>query len=125
MPRPKKEQPNRKDGLYEVKITTGKTLDGKLIRKSFYSSISKDDARRQAEEWRINQKVAQQTGNIFVEKSVTFADWARKWLEIYKKPNVSANTYKLTYLNSVEKHLIPYFKNAELSYSTRWHPEIL
>lgn len=115
MPRPKKEQPNRKDGLYEVKITTGKTLDGKLIRKSFYSSISKDDARRQAEEWKINQKVAQQTGNIFVEKSVTFADWARKWLEIYKKPNVSANTYKLTYLNSVEKHLIPYFKNAELS----------
>ena len=115
MPRPKKEQPNRKDGLYEVKITTGKTLDGKLIRKSFYSSISKDEARRQAEEWKINQKVAQQTGNVFVEKSVTFSDWARKWLEIYKKPNVSANTYKLTYLNSVEKHLIPYFKNAELS----------
>ena len=85
MPRPKKEQPNRKDGLYEVKITTGKTLDGKLIRKSFYSSISKDDARRQAEEWKINQKVDKQTGNIFVEKSVTFADvYKRQGLQFFE-----------------------------------------
>ena len=35
MPRPKKEQPNRKDGLYEVKITTGKTLDPKSILYHF------------------------------------------------------------------------------------------
>ena len=44
MPRPRKQPPNRKDGLYEVKITLGRRLDGSLVRKSFYSSISKDDA---------------------------------------------------------------------------------
>ena len=114
MPRPKKEQPNRKDGLYEVKITTGKTLEGKLIRKSFYSSISKDDARRQAEEWKVSQKVAQQTGNIFVEKTVTFADWARKWLETYKKGKVKSNTFNGSYKYPVENHLIPYFGKALL-----------
>lgn len=114
MPRPKKEQPNRKDGLYEVKITTGKTLEGKLIRKSFYSSISKDDARRQAEEWKVSQKVAQQTGNIFVEKSVTFADWARKWLETYKEGKVKEHTYHFTYRTNVENYLIPYFGQAAL-----------
>lgn len=45
MPR-KKSSPNRQDGRYEVKITIGKTLQGKLIRKSFYSEISKADAKK-------------------------------------------------------------------------------
>ena len=57
MPRPKKELPNHAGGLYEVKITTGKTIDGKLIRKSFYSSISKEDARRQADQWRVGAEM--------------------------------------------------------------------
>ena len=76
MPRPKKEKPNREDGRYEVKIVVGKTLQGKLIRKSFYSTISKADAKRQADEWRINQKVAEQTGSVFVQKQYTFSEWA-------------------------------------------------
>ena len=49
MPRKKKEQPNRADGLYEVKMTVGKKMDGSPIRKSFYSHVSKDDARRQGQ----------------------------------------------------------------------------
>lgn len=53
MPRPKKSQPNRADGRYEVKITIGKNFDGSPRRKSFYSSISKEDAKRQAEEYKI------------------------------------------------------------------------
>ena len=53
MPRPKKQAPNRKDGLCEIKITIGKRLDGGLIRKSFYSHISKEDARKQAERYKI------------------------------------------------------------------------
>lgn len=115
MGRPKKEKPNRADGLYEIKITIGKTLDGKYVRKSFYSSVSKDDARRQAEEWKIAQAVSQQTGEIFVEKETPFAKWAARWLETYKKPKVSANTYRLTYQNTVEKHLVPYFGQALLT----------
>lgn len=45
MPRPRKEKPNRSDQRYEVKITVWKTMDGKLIRKSFYSTTSKADAK--------------------------------------------------------------------------------
>ena len=68
MPRPRKQPPNRKDGLYEVKITLGRRLDGSLVRKSFYSSISKDDARKQAERYRIKQAVAEQTGIAFIDR---------------------------------------------------------
>lgn len=115
MPRPKKEQPNHAGGLYEVKITVGKTIDGKLIRKSFYSATSKADARAQAEQYKIDREVANQTGAGFISKDITFADWARKWLETYKKPDVDDNTYRLTYQNTVEKHLIPYFGKAALN----------
>ena len=113
MPRPKKEKPNH-GNLYEVKITLGKTLNGKLIRKSFYSSISKADARKQAEEWKVAQHVADIAGEIFVEKDATFADWARKWLETYKKPNVDENTYLNSYRGPLENHIIPYFGRADL-----------
>ena len=113
MPRPKKEQPNHGD-LYEVKITVGKTFDGKLIRKSFYSSISKADARTQAEQYKIEIEAAKLTGSIFVSKEVTFQEWALKWLETYKKGKVKDNTYDGTYRNPVERHLIPYFGSAQL-----------
>lgn len=113
MPRPKKEQPNHGD-LYEVKITVGKTFDGKLIRKSFYSSISKADARTQAEQYKIEIEAAKLIGSIFVSKEVTFQEWALKWLETYKKGKVKDNTYDGTYRNPVEHHLIPYFGSAQL-----------
>lgn len=115
MPRPKKEQPNHAGGLYEVKITVGKTIDGKLIRKSFYSSTSKADARAQAEQYKIDREVASQTGAGFISKDITFADWSRKWLETYKKGKVKDNTYLGTYEIPVEKHLIPYFGNAPIN----------
>lgn len=116
MPRPKKEKPNRSDGLYEVKITTGKDIfTGKPIRQSFYSSISKEDARKKAEQWKIEQAVSQKTGDAFVTREITFEKWARRWLEIYKKPHVDENTYRYTYENTVEKHLIPYFSKAKVN----------
>ncbi len=108
MPRPRKEKPNH-GNLYEVKITVGKRMDGTLIRKSFYSPTSKADARKQAEQYKIEKAVSEQTGQVFVEKSVTFADWAVKWLETYKKGKVKQNTYVGTYYDIVHKHLVPYF----------------
>lgn len=115
MPRPKKEQPNHAGGLYEVKITIGKTLEGKLIRKSFYSSTSKADAKAQAEEWKVRQEVANRTGIGFVDKIRTFGEWADQWLMTYKKPNVTENTFNGTYKLYVDKHLKPFFGKAELS----------
>ena len=114
MARPKKEQPNRSDGLYEVKITIGKTMNGSPIRKSFYSSVSKEDAREKANQYKTEMAVANATNTAFVTKDVTFGQWAQKWLEVYKKPNVSENTYRLTYQNTVNTHIIPYFGDTDL-----------
>lgn len=114
MPRPKKEKPTRADGIYEVKITLGRTVQGKLIRKSFYSSVSKADARSKAEEYKIKHEAANRTGVFDYNETMTFEKWAHKWLEVYKKPYVSDNTYLLTYKINVENHIIPYFGSSLL-----------
>ncbi len=114
MPRPKKEQPNHSGGLYEVKITIGKTLDGKLIRKSFYSSTSKADAKQQADEWKIQQEASKISGLPHVNKDLKFSEWAKIWLETYKKPKVKPHTYNCTYRINVEKYMIPYFGQARM-----------
>lgn len=115
MPRPKKEQPNHAGNLYEVKVTLGKTFDGKPVRKSFYSSVSKADARAKAQEYEITEAVAQQTGLGLVLENPTFKDWAEKWLKYCKKGQVKANTYDGTYRQPIELHLIPYFGAFKLS----------
>ena len=116
MPRPKKPAPNRANGTYEYKATIGKTFDGKAIRKSFYSPISLDDAKRKAEEYKIKQVVIDTVGVTAETVSDTnFTTWARKWLTVYKKSSVTPNTYRNTYENTVERHLIPYFGKARLA----------
>ena len=115
MARPKKSKPNRSGGMFEYKATVGKTFDGKCIRKSFYSSKSIEDAKLKAEEYKINQQVAEQTGELFVSSKASFESWANKWLEIYKKPNVKPYTFKVTYENNVRKYLIPYFGKGLIS----------
>lgn len=114
MGRPKKEKPNH-GKLYEVKITVGHTFDGKPIRKSFYSKISKADAKAKAEQYKIDSAVHDITGEHITEpKATTFENWAIKWLETYKKDTVKEQTYLFTYKSNVEKYLIPHFKKAKL-----------
>ena len=81
MGRPKKEKPNHATGMYEVKVTVGHTFDGKPVRKSFYSSVSKAAAKAKAEEYKINQAVAEHTGETFVGKEECFDTWAKKVLD--------------------------------------------
>ena len=107
MGRPRKEKPNH-GNVYEVKVTIGKSFDGSLIRKSFYSTVSKADARAKAEQYKISQAVQEITGETLLESSMTFETWARKVLASLKG-TVKDNTYNLTYRNSIENHLIPYF----------------
>jgi integrase len=111
--RHKKEAPNH-GNLYEVKITTGHNMQGKPIRKSFYSPTSKDDAREQAKKWMVEKKVSERTGETFIEKEYTFSQWAKKWLEIYKKGKVKQHTYDYTYRVNVETYMIPFFGQAKL-----------
>ena len=116
MPR-KKSVPNRRDGRYEVKITVGKTLQGKLIRKSFYSTVSKADAQKQSDTWKINQKVSEITGTSFMESpsSCSFERWALIWLKNYKEKAVRRITFEETYQSTVLRYLIPRFGKAALS----------
>lgn len=115
MGRPKKEAPNRKDGRYEVKITVGKDFNGRLIRKSFFSYISKADAMAQAEEYKTKQALYEATGQLPEPEVTTFKTWALKWLETYKKGTVKEHTYLFTYKSNVEKYLIPYFGTAHIA----------
>lgn len=124
MPRPKKSAPNRSDNRYEVKVTVGKDIHGKLIRKSFYSSISKEDAKKQAEEWQIQQKAAALAGiNIPTNGSTTFEEWANVWLRS-KKDTVKGNTYSESYERPTQKYLIPYFGKAALTLILPMHIEM-
>ena len=115
MGRPKKEQTNRQDGLYEVKVTLGKDFDGRLIRKSFYSSISKADARAKAEQYKIDQAVYKATGDMPEPSVMTFEKWANKWLDTFKKGVVKDHTYNFTYKSNLDKYLIPYFGKAHIA----------
>lgn len=103
MARPKREEPNHGD-RYEVKITLGRTMDGQLDRKSFFSTKSKQDARLKAEQYKLEHMMGRLS-----DDRVTFAEYAGKWLLNEKKQSVRGNTYEGTYRNCVEKHLIPYF----------------
>ena len=49
-----------------------------------------------------------------VTRTEIFSVWARSCLETYKKPYVKPNTYSGTYLDPVERHLIPHFGNMNI-----------
>ena len=94
---------------YEHKITLGKGVNGELLRKSFYSTKSKADAKRKAEKYKAKFELELLCGGEPARPKTLFKDWAPKCLELYKKPYVKGNTYTGTYLTPVNKHLIPYF----------------
>lgn len=112
MGRPKKDKPN-KQGLYEVKVTIGKNFDGTLIRKSFYSTISKADAKAKAEQYKINQALQEVTGENY-NVAPTFSKVANEFLEL-KKGTIKNSTYNFTYFIPADKYLIPYFGNKRIS----------
>ena len=99
----------RKDGRYEVQKVIGHTIDGKPIRKSFYGK-TKGEANAKYDKW-----VEQQARGETLTRTTSLSDWAIKWAEIYKEPNVSSATYKTTYLYAIESYIIPYFRSTKIS----------
>ena len=99
---------------YEVKVDLGKDVHGNRVRKSIYSSKSMKDARRKAEEYRVKYEMENFLGESGPVKKVKFQVWAKQALELYKRPFVKANTYAGTYLEPLERHLIPYFGNLNM-----------
>lgn len=99
---------------YEYKITLGKDINGELIRRSFYSTKSKSDAKKKAEDFKLKYEMEMCLCGESTIRAVKFSDWAHSCLTMYKKPYVKANTYYGTYLEPLEKHLIPYFGHMDL-----------
>lgn len=114
MGRPKKEKPNRSDGRYEVKVKVGEKFDGTPIMKSFYSRISKEDAKAKAEKYKIEQAVYDATGEPPTSRDMPFDAWARKVLDVLRG-TMKDSSFMLHYKNSIEKHLIPYFGKRKIS----------
>ena len=114
MGRPKKEKPTHSTGMYVYKATLGYTFDGQRIRKAFYSSKSKLDAKQKAEEYKVAVAVADAQNETIIKDKTHFDTWAIEWLETYKHGTVKEHTYNFTYKSNIEKYLIPYFKHARL-----------
>lgn len=111
MPR-KKPTPNH-GKYYEVKISYKDEMTGQTKRKAFLSTISKADAKKKAEEWKVQRAVSKATGISFDVKERTLEDWANEWLTVYKK-NRSASTYN-GYAEAIKNEIIPFFKGVMLS----------
>ncbi|MBO4953846.1 MAG: tyrosine-type recombinase/integrase family protein [Clostridia bacterium] len=114
MPRPKKQAPNRADGRYQYALTIGTDVNGKRVRKYFYSSKSIADAKAMAEEWKVSQQVSEITGTDLTGSTVNFGKWANVCLESIKG-TVRNGTYFNTYYNNMVNHVIPYFGKMNLS----------
>jgi integrase len=113
--RPPKKKPNRKDGRYEVKVKVGESFDGTKIMKSFYSSKSKEDARMKAEDYINGINSHFDTSPIYSEKSSisSFDVWSLTVLDMLKG-TIKDNSWALHYKNTIENHLIPYFKSKKV-----------
>ena len=100
---------------FEYKVTLGKDINGTMIRKSFYSTKSKTDAKKKAEAYKMQYEMEVCFGGDSCTKTVKFEAWAISCLKMYKKPFVKANTYNGTYLTPVVNHLIPYFGKMNIA----------
>lgn len=110
MPR-KKEKPTN-NGYYEVKITIGRDITGKPIRKSFLSKISKADAKKKAEAYKVQKAAEMMVGESVTDEEDTLSHWADLWLETYKS-GLEAATYSC-YERPLRLYIKPYFGNTLL-----------
>jgi len=113
MPRKKKEAPNRADNRYEVKITVGTRPDGSLIRKSFYSTISKADAKKQADKWKIQHEAEEMINGKTIAPDVKLKVLAKEFLSLKENDsNLKEYSFITTYETAMNKHIVPYFGNS-------------
>ena len=96
----------RKDGIFEYRVSMGIGIDGKKLRKSFYGKTSKD-AIDKYKEWLKN------SDNVPIEKVSTVGEWADKWLKIYKEGNISYITYS-DYAGYIKNHIKPKLGSLKL-----------
>ncbi|MDD6762816.1 MAG: N-terminal phage integrase SAM-like domain-containing protein, partial [Clostridiales bacterium] len=97
----------RADGRYCTSIMLN--IDGEKKKKYVYGKTIKDVDDKIAELRAQNNK-----GELTNGKSITVEEWAKTWLEVYKRPSVSYNTFK-GYRIAAEDHVIPNLGKYQLS----------
>lgn len=111
-----KKPANRSDGRYEIKrtIPAEYSADGKPYRKSFYSSVSKQDCINQYNAYLLDLGRNPMPEVQLPSDSTNFTEWANTWLVTYKKGKVKGNTYSETYERTVNNYLIPHFGECDI-----------
>lgn len=113
----------REDGYYCTRPIVGTDINGKPIRKAFYSRKSLKDAKEKANQWIIDQKVSARTGDVVQrEKTIRFADIARVVLEL-KRSKIKQNTWELKWKHVIDNHLVPYFGECDINSVRKNHIE--
>ena len=102
---------SRPDGQYEVKVTVDHDFEGKPIRKSFYSPKSKADARRKAEEYKIEIAIKKQTGKMSVND--TFEQVVEKLYA--EKSKVIRDSTQNVQLSAIRKNFYPELRKRKIS----------
>lgn len=106
----------RSDGRWEARITVDTdVVTGKLIFKSFYGKTQGEALQKKKD---YEAQVA--TDNYVASDKVTFGDYIKNWLELYKKPLVRESTYS-KYLINVNKHIIPELGRIQVQKLSRDH----
>lgn len=98
-------------GNYRLRETFD--IDGVSIRKSFTAS-SPTAARKMRNDWLLDEYKTP------IEKVTTVGEWAKQWLEIYKKEYVSHITYS-DYLGYINNHIIPDLGDKKISEVRPYH----
>lgn len=102
----------RQDGRYFTQISTGKYADdGKPIRIPLYAKSSKE-----LEKLVADTKYEIEHGSFAHDKGITFGEYAKKWLEIYKATK-SDNTKSM--YNNILKNHIDYLEHKKLKEITK------
>ena len=90
----------RADGRYSTSVIIGYTENGTARRKILYGRTIAELDNNVAEFKSLKNK-----GIIIDDKNLTVAQWAEKWLELYKKDK-AYNTYAC-YQRTIDAHIIP------------------
>lgn len=106
----KKTQREKEQGLVEIKRKVGTSPGGRSIYKSFYGS-SKSAAELKYREYLV-ASAKEKPADI---STITFGEWAEKWLATYKENEVRAVTYYETYHGPLKRHILPEFENKLLA----------
>lgn len=106
----------RKDGRIEYRVSVDSDVDGSIVPKSFYGK-TQTDCRKQYKEWLQNKDKEKP-----IHKVKTVEEWAKYWLEIYKKDKVAYGTYK-NYDMYLRLHIIPELGTLKLSDTRPAHIE--